>query len=158
MPNCPTRWGWKAQHSFFIAPCMFKNVKRFAWWRQDLHAIELLRAHIGEWTMTQMLDYWWVMCFTGYRLNWNSWIWILFPVDSDCALLCSQVDMTRYSSIASGNNCIVQLVSVFHYTFSGLCGFIPCTHSLQLCLCWILWQQRKFYSNTRKFVIKATIL
>jgi hypothetical protein len=31
---------------------------RFAWWRQDLHATELLRAHIGEWTMTRMLDYW----------------------------------------------------------------------------------------------------
>jgi hypothetical protein len=31
-----------------------------------------------------MLDYWWVMCFTGYRLNWNPWIWIPFPVDSDC--------------------------------------------------------------------------
>jgi hypothetical protein len=84
-------------------------VTRFAWWRQDLHAIGLLRAHIGEWTMTQMLDYWWVMCFTSYRLNWNSWIWIPFPVDSDCALLCAQVDKTRYSSIASGNNCIVQL-------------------------------------------------
>jgi hypothetical protein len=82
---------------------------RFAWWWQDLHAIELLRAHIGEWTMTRMLDYWWVMCFTGYRLNWNSWIWILFPIDLDCTLLCTQVDKTRYSSIASGNNCIVQL-------------------------------------------------
>jgi hypothetical protein len=56
-----------------------------------------------------MLDYWRVMCFTDYRLNWNSWIWIPFPIDSDCALLCSQVDRTRYSSIASGNNCIVQL-------------------------------------------------
>jgi hypothetical protein len=47
-----------------------------------------------------------------YRLpvvNWNSWIWILFPIDLDCALLCTQVDKTRYSSIASGNNCIVQL-------------------------------------------------
>jgi hypothetical protein len=32
-----------------------------------------------------------------------------FPVDSDCTLLCAQVDKTRYSSIASGNNCIVQL-------------------------------------------------
>jgi hypothetical protein len=82
---------------------------RFAWWRQDLHAIELLRAHIGEWTMTQMLDYWWVMCFTSYRLNWNPLIWIPFPIDSDCTLLCAQVDRTRYSSIASGNNCIVQL-------------------------------------------------
>jgi hypothetical protein len=82
---------------------------RFAWWWQDLHAIELLRACIGEWTITRMLDYWWVMCFTGYRLNWNSWIWIPFPIDSDCTLLCSQVDRTRYSSIASGNNCKVQL-------------------------------------------------
>jgi hypothetical protein len=90
----------------------FANVlvmTRFAWWWQDLHAIELLRARIGEWTMTRMLDYWRVMCFTDYRLNWNSWIWIPFPVDSDCTLLCSQVDRTRYSSIASGNNCIVQL-------------------------------------------------
>jgi hypothetical protein len=50
-----------------------------------------------------------VMCFTGYRLNWNPWIWIPFPVDSDCTLLCPQVDRTRYSSIASGNNCKVQL-------------------------------------------------
>jgi hypothetical protein len=32
-----------------------------------------------------------------------------FPVDSDCVLLCAQVDKTRYSSIASGNNCVVQL-------------------------------------------------
>jgi hypothetical protein len=62
---------------------------RFAWWRQDLHAIELLRAHIGEWTMTQMLDYWRVMCFTCYRLNWNPWIWIPFPIDSECTLLFS---------------------------------------------------------------------
>jgi hypothetical protein len=86
-----------------------RGVTRFAWWRQDLHAIELLRAHIGEWTMTRMLDYWWVMCFTSYQLNWNPWIWIPFPVDLDCTLLCAQVDKTRYSSIASGNNCIVQL-------------------------------------------------
>jgi hypothetical protein len=57
-----------------------------------------------------MLEYWQVMCFTGCQLNWNSWIWILFPIDLDCTLLCSQVDYTRYSSIiASGNNCIVQL-------------------------------------------------
>jgi hypothetical protein len=55
-----------------------------------------------------MLDYWRVMCFTGYWLNCNPWIWIPFPIDSDCTLLCSQVDKTRYSSIASGNNCIVQ--------------------------------------------------
>jgi hypothetical protein len=85
------------------------DLTRFAWWWQDLHAIELLRAHIGEWTITRMLDYWRVMCFTDYRLNWNSWIWIPFPVDSECTLLCAQVDRTRYSSIASGNNCIVQL-------------------------------------------------
>jgi hypothetical protein len=32
-----------------------------------------------------------------------------FRVDLDCTILCAQVDMTRYSSIASGNNCIVQL-------------------------------------------------
>jgi hypothetical protein len=48
-----------------------RGVTRVSWWWQDLHAIELLRAHIGEWTMTRMLDYWWVMCFTGYWLNWN---------------------------------------------------------------------------------------
>jgi hypothetical protein len=53
-----------------------------------------------------VLDYWWVMCFTSYQLNWNSWIWIPFPIDSDCTLLCAQVDKTRYSSIASGNNCM----------------------------------------------------
>jgi hypothetical protein len=88
---------------------LWSAVTRFAWWRQDLHAIELLSAHIGEWTITRMLDYWWVMCFTGYQLNWNPWIWIPFPIDSDCTLLCSPVDRTRYSSIASGNNCIVQL-------------------------------------------------
>jgi hypothetical protein len=82
---------------------------RFAWWRQDLHAIELLRAHIVEWTITQMLDYWRVMCFTDYQLNWNSWIWIPFLVDLECTFLCAQVDRTRYSSFASGNNCIVQL-------------------------------------------------
>jgi hypothetical protein len=87
----------------------WRKLTRFAWWWQDLHAIELLRAHIREWTMTRILDYWRDMCFTGYWLNWNSWIWILFTVDSDWALLCSQVDKTRYSSIASGNNCIVQL-------------------------------------------------
>jgi hypothetical protein len=85
------------------------NLTRFAWWWQDLHAIKLLRAHIGEWTITRMLDYWRVMCFTDYWLNWNSWIWIPFPIDSDCTLLCAQVDRTRYSSIAAGNNCIVQL-------------------------------------------------
>jgi hypothetical protein len=96
----------KIWNSFLERTC---RLTRFAWWRQDLHAIELLRARIGEWTMTRMLDYWWVMCFTDYRLNWNSWIWIPFPVDSDRTLLCSQVDRTRYSSIASGNNCIVQL-------------------------------------------------
>jgi hypothetical protein len=86
-----------------------RGVTRFAWWWQDLHAIELLRAHIGEWTITRMLDYWWVMCLTSYWLNWNPWIWIPFPIDSDCTLLCAQVDRTRYSSIASSNNCIVQL-------------------------------------------------
>jgi hypothetical protein len=86
-----------------------RGVTRFAWWWHDMHAIELLRACIGEWTITRMLDYWWVMCFIGYRLNWNPWIWIPFPVDSDCTLLCSQVDRTRYSSIASGNNYKVQL-------------------------------------------------
>jgi hypothetical protein len=75
-------------------------VTRFAWWWQDLDAIELLRAHIGEWTMTWMLDYWRVMCFTGYRLNWNPCMDLdTFPVDSDCTLLCAQVDKTTYSSI-----------------------------------------------------------
>jgi hypothetical protein len=42
-----------------------RGVTRFAWWWQHLHAIELLKAHIGGWTMTRMLDNWWVMCFTG---------------------------------------------------------------------------------------------
>jgi hypothetical protein len=96
-------------HSWVSASSFADLLTRFAWWQQDLHAIELLRAHIGEWTITWMLDYWWVMCFTSYQLNWDPWIWIPFPVDSDCTLLCTQVDRTRYSSIASGNNCIVQL-------------------------------------------------
>jgi hypothetical protein len=87
----------------------WSSVTRFAWWWQDLHAIELLRALIGECIITRMLDYWRVMCFTDYWLNWNSWIWIPCPIDSECTLLCAQVDRTRYSSIASGNNCIVQL-------------------------------------------------
>jgi hypothetical protein len=95
-------------------------VTRFAWWWQDLHAIELLRAHIGEWTITRMLDYWRVMCFTDYRLNWNSWIWIPFPVDLECTLLCAQVDRTRYSSVASGNNCTLPGVcNCFHFKISG---------------------------------------
>jgi hypothetical protein len=59
-----------------------------------------------------MLDYWRVMCFTGYWLNRNPWIWIPFPIDSDCTLLYAQVDRTRYSSIASGNNCIFLVGSV----------------------------------------------
>jgi hypothetical protein len=103
---------WKGQKTVGC-PLLFHSllllVTRFAWWWQDLHAIELLRARIGEWTITRMLDYWWVMCFTSYQLNWNPWIWIPFPIDSECTLLCAQVDRTRYSSIASGNNCIVQL-------------------------------------------------
>jgi hypothetical protein len=83
------------------------QLTRFAWWRQDLHAIELLRAHIGEWTITRMLDYWWVMCFTGYRCielefmdldTFSRW----FGMHPS---LCT----SWYSSIASGNNCIVQL-------------------------------------------------
>jgi hypothetical protein len=37
-----------------------RGVTRFAWWGQDLHEIKILRAHIGEWTMTRMLDYWWL--------------------------------------------------------------------------------------------------
>jgi hypothetical protein len=85
------------------------RLTRFAWWQQDLHAIELLRAHIGEWTITWMLDYWLVMCFTGYRLNWNPWIWIPFPVDWIAPFSVHKLIRTRYSSIASGNNCIVQL-------------------------------------------------
>jgi hypothetical protein len=101
--------GMHLQFLALVVDCDWACLTRFAWWRQDLHAIELLRAHIREWTITWMLDYWWVMCFTSYRLKWNSWIWIPFPIDSDCTLLCAQVDKTRYSSIASGNNCIVQL-------------------------------------------------
>jgi hypothetical protein len=63
------------------------------------------------WRMDNNLDVGLLMGYvlTGYRLNWNPWIWIPFTVDSDCTLLCAQVDRTRYSSIASGNNCIVQL-------------------------------------------------
>jgi hypothetical protein len=107
-------WGFLAIPPMeIVSPLVLSEMSlpmtRFAWWWQDLHAIELLRAHIGEWTITWMLDYWRVMCFTGYGLNWNPWIWIPLPVDLDCTLLCSQVDKTRYSSIASGNNCIVQL-------------------------------------------------
>jgi hypothetical protein len=77
-------WMWGGVASLWIHVICLDNtsplrgVTRFAWWRQDLHAIELLRAHIGEWTITRMLDYWWVMCFTSYRLNWNPWIWIPF--------------------------------------------------------------------------------
>jgi hypothetical protein len=44
--------------SIQVSQQLFLQVTRFAWWWQDLHAIELLRAHIGEWTMTWMLDYW----------------------------------------------------------------------------------------------------
>jgi hypothetical protein len=53
---------------------------RFAWWWQDLHAIELLRARIGEWTITQMLDYWRVMCFTGYDWTGIHGFGYLFPL------------------------------------------------------------------------------
>jgi hypothetical protein len=106
------------------------QMTRFAWQWQDLHAIKLLRAHIGEWTITRMLDYWRVMCFTGYRLNWNPWIWIPFPVDSDCTLLCSQVDRTRYSSIASGNNCIAQLCKCVSLHLKWALWIHPRTRSL----------------------------
>jgi hypothetical protein len=61
------------------------SLVRWNW--QDLHdddktcmQVELLRARIGEWTITRMLDYWRVMCFTGYRLKWNPWTWIPFPL------------------------------------------------------------------------------
>jgi hypothetical protein len=50
---------FKMNHDFqYLKNCPHVEVvlTRFAWWQQDLHAIELLRAHIGEWTMTQMLD------------------------------------------------------------------------------------------------------
>jgi hypothetical protein len=64
------QWGIDSKHHRWqYARRTGMTVTRFAWWRQDLHAIELLRAHIGEWTITWMLDYWRVMCFTGYRLN-----------------------------------------------------------------------------------------
>ena len=61
------------------------------------------------WRMDNDSDFGLLTGYVLYWLNWNSWIWIPFPVDSDCTLLCTQVDKTRYSSIASGNNCIVQL-------------------------------------------------
>jgi hypothetical protein len=35
---------------------LLRGVTRFAWWWQDLHAIELLRAHIGEWTISWITD------------------------------------------------------------------------------------------------------
>ena len=86
---------------------------------QDLHAIELLRARIGEWTITWMLDCWRVMCFTGYRLNLYSWIWILFPMIRIAHLLCSQVDRQDTASIAEAiiwySTALVCL-----YTFSGI--------------------------------------
>jgi hypothetical protein len=51
---------------------------------------------------------------TGYVLYWlpvelEFMDLDTFPVDSECTLLSAQVDRTRYNSIASGNNCIVQL-------------------------------------------------
>jgi hypothetical protein len=88
-------WMWGGIASSWIHVICLDNtwlprgVTRFAWWRQDLHAIELLRAHIGEWTMTRMLDYWWSFlqvpltfntspscnkCFTSFPLLlW--WLW-----------------------------------------------------------------------------------
>jgi hypothetical protein len=49
------RWwmqGWIASswiHVICLDNTSFpRGVTRFAWWQQDLHAIELLRAHIGE--------------------------------------------------------------------------------------------------------------
>ena len=72
------------------------------------------------------------MCFTGYRLNWNRWIWIPFPIDSDCTLLCAQVDRTRYSSIASGNNCIVQLCKWLCF-ITPLVGSVDSTRVLVAC-------------------------
>jgi hypothetical protein len=83
------------------------------------------------WRMDNNSDVGLLMGYVLYRLliELESMDLDTFPVDSDCTLLCSQVDRTRYSSIASGNNCKVQLC-VFHYTLSGLCGFTPCTRSL----------------------------
>jgi hypothetical protein len=97
---------WKLQKSYLQCEDKFDKIcmmmTRFACNR----AIES-----SYWRMDNDSD---VGLLTGYVLywlpvTWNSWIWIPFPIDSDCTLLCPQVDKTRYSSIASGNNCIVQL-------------------------------------------------
>jgi hypothetical protein len=63
------------------------------------------------WRMDNDSDVGLLTDYVLYRLpvDWNPWIWIPLPIDSDCTLLCAQIDRTRYSSIASGNNCIVQL-------------------------------------------------
>jgi hypothetical protein len=63
------------------------------------------------WKMDNDLDVGLLMGYVLYRLLVELEFMDLgtFPVDSDCTLLCAQVDKTRYSSIASGNNCIVQL-------------------------------------------------
>jgi hypothetical protein len=42
-----------------------RGVTRFARWRQDLHAIELLRAQIGEWTINSDVG-----LLKGYVLYW----------------------------------------------------------------------------------------
>jgi hypothetical protein len=51
------------QHPPRVTPAM--TLTRFAWWRQDLHAIELLRAHIGEWTINSDVG-----LLKGYVLYW----------------------------------------------------------------------------------------
>jgi hypothetical protein len=63
------------------------------------------------WRMDNNSDVGLLMGYVLYRLpiELESMDLDTFPVDLDCTLLCSQVDRTRYSSIASGNNCIVQL-------------------------------------------------
>jgi hypothetical protein len=63
------------------------------------------------WRMDNHLDVGLLTGYVLYRLPIELEFMDLdtFPVNSDCTLLCSQVDRTRYSSIASGNNCIVQL-------------------------------------------------
>jgi hypothetical protein len=86
-----------------------RGVTRFAWWRQDLHTIELFRAHIGEWTITWMLDYWWVMCLPVTDWTGIHGFGYLFPLIRITPFSVHKLIRTRYSSIASGNNCIVRL-------------------------------------------------
>jgi len=49
-----------------------------------LACIELLRARIGEWNNNLDVGFLMGYVLTGYRLNLNSWIWILFPMIRIC--------------------------------------------------------------------------